>query len=161
MGAATLPMGMMARTRLAAFARSLRATGFAAGLGETQDALKIMTSELALRPVYLREGFKALFCSRYQDWQRFDEIFDAFWLGRGMKAAARTSGARADARSERRHGFPSLGEQVGPATAAADGEGGADGLSGDGRSQGASAGENLAQTDLRHIVEPEAMDEAL
>jgi uncharacterized protein len=161
--AATPTIGVTARARLAAFVRSLRANGFATGLGETQDALKIMASEAALRPAILREAFKALFCSRREDWQRFDEIFDAFWLGRGMKTAVKASGARPDARSEQRSGFPGLGERAGPAAVAADRDekGGAEGLSGEGRSRGASAADNLAQTDLRHIAEPEALDEAL
>jgi uncharacterized protein with von Willebrand factor type A (vWA) domain len=162
----TAPMtliGASARVRLAAFVRSLRANGFATGLGETQDALKIMTSELALRPVYLREGFKALFCSRRQDWQRFDEIFDAFWLGRGMKTAVRASGGRPDARSEQRNGFPGVGAQADAtmATADRDAQDGAEGLPGEGRARGASSAESLSQTDLRHIAEPEALDEAL
>ena len=155
------PIGASARARLAAFVRSLRANGFATGLGETQDALKIMTSELALRPVYLREAFKALFCSRQQDWQRFDEIFDAFWLGRGMKTAVRASGATPDARSEQRSGFPGSGEKASAAMADRDAQGETGDLPGDGRSRGASSAENLSQTDLRHIAEPEALDEAL
>ena len=155
------PIGASARARLAAFVRSLRANGFATGLGETQDALKIMTSELALRPVYLREAFKALFCSRQQDWQRFDEIFDAFWLGRGMKTAVRASGATPDARSEQRSGFPGSGEKASAAMADRDAQGETGDLPGDGRSRGASSAESLSQTDLRHIAEPEALDEAL
>ncbi|MGH6883136.1 vWA domain-containing protein [Hypericibacter sp.] len=157
------PIGTSARARLAAFVRSLRANGFATGLGETQDALKIMTSELALRPVYLREGFKALFCSRQQDWQRFDEIFDAFWLGRGMKTAVRASGAKPDARSEQRSGFSGVGAPADSTTAMADrnAQDDAGDLPGEGRSRGASSTENLSQTDLRHIAEPEALDEAL
>jgi uncharacterized protein len=162
--AAMTPIGASARARLAAFVRSLRANGFATGLGETQDALKVMTSELALRPVYLREAFKALFCSRQQDWQRFDEIFDAFWLGRGMKTAVRASGARPDAaRAERRSGFPGFGDRAGSTTAVADRDalGESADLPGEGRSRGASSAEGLSQTDLRHIAEPDALDQAM
>jgi len=158
-----VPVGVTARARLASFVRTLRANGFATGLGETGDALKIMASEVASRPTYLREAFKALFCSRREDWLRFDEIFDAFWLGRGIKTAVRASGAGPDARSEVRSGFPGLGGKVAPAAAAADREAeeGAEGLPGEGRSRGASAAESLAQADLRHIAEPEALEEAL
>jgi uncharacterized protein with von Willebrand factor type A (vWA) domain len=162
--ASMVPVGVTARGRLAAFVRTLRANGFATGLGETQDALKVMASEVALRPAYLREAFKALFCSRHEDWLRFDEIFDAFWLGRGMKTAARASGGRPDAaRAEQRSGFPGLGEKVSQTAAAADRdtESEAEGLPGEGRSRGASAAETLAQADLRHIAEPEALEEAL
>jgi uncharacterized protein with von Willebrand factor type A (vWA) domain len=157
-----VPVGVTARARLASFVRTLRANGFAIGLGETGDALKIMASEVATRPAYLREAFKALFCSRREDWLRFDEIFDAFWLGRGIKTALRASGARPGARSERRRGFPGLGEKAAQAAAAdRDTEGEAEGLPGEGRSRGASSAESLAQTDLRHIAEPEALEEAL
>src|SRR5262249_16879397 len=133
-------IGVTARARLAAFVRTLRANGFAVGLGETQDALKIMTSELALRPAYLREGFKALFCSRLEEWQRFDEIFDAFWLGRGMKVAVRASSARPDAaRAELRDGFPAVAAAADRATVESEGEGEAEGLPGEGRARGATS----------------------
>src|SRR5215475_11805014 len=71
--------------RLAGFARTLRDNGFHVGLAETQDALTILASLAALRATTLLPALRALFCASHSDWQRFDEIFAAYWHGRGMR----------------------------------------------------------------------------
>src|ERR1700691_5309016 len=71
--------------RLAGFARTLRDNGFKVGLAETSDALVVLTSPAALRPTSLKPALRALFCATHSDWERFDEIFDAFWQGRDMR----------------------------------------------------------------------------
>src|SRR6202035_5584588 len=73
------------RRRLAGFARTLRDNGFRVGLAETRDALQVLASPAALRPRSLKPALRALFCATHSDWERFDEIFDAFWQGRGMR----------------------------------------------------------------------------
>src|SRR5271169_5242470 len=74
-----------ARRRLAGFARTLRDNGFRVGLAETSDALAVLASPAALQPVSLKPALRALFCATHSDWERFDEIFDAFWRGGGMR----------------------------------------------------------------------------
>ena len=66
------------RRRLAGFARTLRDNGFRIGLAETRDALQILATPAAIRPVALKPALRSLFCATYSDWERFDEIFDAF-----------------------------------------------------------------------------------
>jgi uncharacterized protein len=78
-------IGGLARRRVAGFARTLRDNGFRVGLAETRDALAVLASPAALRPVSLKPALRALFCATRSDWQRFDEIFDAFWHGHGMR----------------------------------------------------------------------------
>ena len=34
-------------------------------------------------PTLLRSAFKHLFSARKSDWEQFDGLFDAFWLGSG------------------------------------------------------------------------------
>ena len=152
-------IGRGARARLAAFVATLRDNGFLVGLGETQDALRIMASAAADRPSLLREAFKALFCSRHDEWVRFDEIFDAFWRGRGMKLAVRAAGARRDRQAERRTDMSPPQPADGAVSVERDG-GRDEAVAGEGRSRGASAAESLAQTDLRHIADPDALAEA-
>src|SRR4030095_11118467 len=82
-----------ARRRLAGFAHTLRENGFKAGLAETSDALAILTASLATRPSTLKPALRALFCATHSDWQRFDEIFDAYWQGRGVRQARTLAGA--------------------------------------------------------------------
>ena len=82
-----------ARRRLAGFARTLRDNGFHIGLAETRDALGILTSPAALKATSLKPALRALFCATQSDWQRFDELFDAFWQGRHMRQRQVLSGS--------------------------------------------------------------------
>ena len=80
------PAGMAVLQRLAGFIHTLRDNGFEVGLAEAQDGARILADPLARRPEYLAQAFKALFVSRLDDWRRFDEIFNAYWLGRDRKS---------------------------------------------------------------------------
>ena len=143
------------RRRLASFARTLRQNGFRIGLAETRDALSVLASPLATRPSRLQSALRALFCATHSDWERFDEIFMAFWRGRHMRTAQTLSGAPADnnkvsgrrvALAEAQQGPSGLLDQAA--------RGGETTASGQGRPEGASPAENLATTDLRHITDP-------
>jgi uncharacterized protein len=148
------------RRRLAGFARTLRDNGFRVGLSETNDALSVLASPAALRPTSLKPAFRALFCATHSDWQRFDEIFDAFWRGEGMRQRQVLTGspgesqASAARRLAEAHvpqealGLPDRVER----RPEADGDNAAEGR---GRREGASRAEALSAVDLRHIVDPD------
>src|SRR3984893_13182826 len=72
--------------KLAAFLKTLRDNGFAVGLQEGQDAASLMTAGYAAKPGLLRSAFKHLFSARKSDWDKFDGIFDAFWLGKRVRS---------------------------------------------------------------------------
>jgi uncharacterized protein with von Willebrand factor type A (vWA) domain len=144
--------------RLAGFARTLRDNGFKVGLAETRDALAILASPAAARTATLQPALRALFCATHSDWERFDEIFAAFWHGRHMRRRQVLSGAPRGSPAPGRRlaeapvpeealGLPDHVERRGED----DGESSADGR---GRREGASRAENLAATDMRHIVDP-------
>jgi uncharacterized protein with von Willebrand factor type A (vWA) domain len=148
------------RRRLAGFAHTLRDNGFRVGLAETRDALQVLASPAALRPTSLKPALRALFCATHSDWERFDEIFDAFWQGSGMRqrqvlsgvpSASRAPAAKKLAEAHVPHEALGLPDRV-ERRADGDGETQAEGR---GRREGASRVENLATTDLRHIVDPE------
>src|SRR4030095_8805814 len=80
-------------SRLAAFLKTLRDSGFAVGLAEGQDAAELMTAGYAKTPSLLRSAFKHLFSARKSDWERFDGLFDAFWLGKRVRSRSLTMGA--------------------------------------------------------------------
>ena len=80
-------------SRLAAFLKTLRDSGFAVGLAEGQDAAELMTAGYAAKPGLLRSAFKHLFSARKSDWEKFDGIFDAFWLGKRVRSRSMTSGS--------------------------------------------------------------------
>src|ERR1700726_3201601 len=85
--------------KLAAFLKTLREAGFAVGLQEGQDAASLMTAGYAGRPGLLRSALKHLFSARKSDWDRFDGIFDAFWLGKRLRSRSLTMGATKAANS--------------------------------------------------------------
>jgi uncharacterized protein with von Willebrand factor type A (vWA) domain len=147
------------RRRLAGFARTLRDNGYRVGLAETRDALQVLASPAALRPSSLKPALRSLFCATYSDWERFDEIFDAFWQGRDMRQRQVLTGipglSHAPARKlaeahvpQEALGLPDKIER----RSDGDGETQAEGR---GRREGASRVENLAAADLRHVVDPE------
>jgi uncharacterized protein with von Willebrand factor type A (vWA) domain len=88
----TRPVGEAMRVKLAGFARTLRDNGFTVGLAETRDALSILTSTAAARQSTLRAALRALFCADHSDFQRFDEIFSAYWTGHGVRQRLRAIG---------------------------------------------------------------------
>lgn len=170
-GTTTLPLetpddvGAALRMRLAGFVRSLRDSGFKVGLAESRDAVDLVRTEMIRRPAALRTAFRALFCGRLSDWQRFDELFDAYWLGRGMKSGVKVSG------SSTRKSMKTVRELMDAQgakqdTIAGDVErqpGEEDEDTGDtpsGRREGASIAENLAQVDFRTLQNPEAQEKA-
>jgi uncharacterized protein len=148
--------------RLAGFTATLRDNGFAVGLAETGDAARIMASPLAVKPMWLGQAFRALFCSDADEWRRFDEIFAAYWLDRGIRRVTKLSGAAP------REGPRTLRQLAGadaprgePQAANAPRDRGDDGTDNPadrrGRREGASRAEALARTDFRHIADPEEL----
>jgi uncharacterized protein len=147
------------RRRLAGFARTLRDNGYRVGLAETRDALAVLTSPAALRPTSLKSAFRALFCATHSDWERFDEIFDAFWQGRDMRSRQVLTGTPSAGHAPAKKlaeahvpqealGLPDRVERRN------DGDGEME-VESRGRREGASRAEKLAATDLRHVVDPD------
>src|ERR1700759_2237383 len=79
--------------RLTAFLATLRDNGFAVGLREGQDAAALMTAGYAAKSGLLRSAFKHLFSARKADWENFDGLFDAFWLGKRLRSRSMTMGS--------------------------------------------------------------------
>ena len=108
------PIGAPTRRRLSGFARTLRDNGFKVGLAETRDALAIMASPAAVRPSSLKPALRSLFCATHSDWEKFDEIFEGFWRGRGMRSATTLSGTSAQAKTSlRRIAQPEISQGLG------------------------------------------------
>ncbi len=150
--------------RLAAFLRTLRDAGFRVGLAEGQDAAALMSEGFAARPGLMRSAFKHLFSTRRSDWDKFDGLFDAFWLGKRARSRSRTIGSAKgasspslkslqDARPEQ-GGGQSVTEQLPSSDEAPEGG------SGEGRMEGASRAENLAEVDFRKLADPDQVAQA-
>lgn len=149
--------------KLAAFMRTLRDSAFAVGLREAQDAAMLMAAGYADRPAELRSAFKHLFSARKSDWEKFDGIFDAFWLGQRAKSRSITTGSAKPANSPSLKNLQDTGltqdgadtfDQV-PADDDAPGE-----RDGEGRAEGASVMDSNADVDFRNLADPEKLKQA-
>ncbi|MBR0794578.1 VWA domain-containing protein [Bradyrhizobium jicamae] len=149
--------------KLAAFLRTLRDSGFAVGLSEGQDAAALMATGYAERPGLLRSALKHLLTARKSEWDRFDGIFDAFWLGKRVRSRSITTGAAKAANSPSLKSLPNQqAEARGEAEAMMDQVPSVDGAeterSGEGRMEGASRADNLAEVDFRKLADPEQIE---
>src|ERR1700750_906835 len=86
-------------TKLAAFLRTLRDNGFAIGLAEGRAAAALMAEGYAAKPGLLRPALKHLFSARKTDWDKFDGLFDAFWLGKRVRSRSMTMASGQGAQS--------------------------------------------------------------
>src|SRR6476660_1955186 len=143
--------------KLAAFLKTLRDNGFALGLAEGQDATELMSAGYAAKPGLLRSAFKHLFSARKSDWERFDGLFDAFWLGKRVRSRSLTTGSAKSANNPSLKNLPGNGP-------APRGDGAMDQIpsdgansdrAGEGRMEGASPAENLAEIDFRKMADPD------
>ncbi|MBO0345297.1 VWA domain-containing protein [Roseibium sp. CAU 1637] len=161
-------LGAVIRLRLAGFLRSLRDSGFKVGLAEAGDAACLLAACQGQRSRTLKPALRALMCGRQSDWQRFDEIFEAYWSEKGLKAAVKTIGdsPNSSVRTLKQMTDEASGiHQDGPA-------GDVDRVPGDEadeensddepatRKEGASLAENLAEVDFRKLSDPQAEKDA-
>ncbi|MGZ4888034.1 MAG: vWA domain-containing protein [Candidatus Angelobacter sp.] len=63
------------------FCRFARASGIAAGVKESLDAVRAASAVGIADRQNLKFALRAVICSAKADWDVFDEIFDAFWNG--------------------------------------------------------------------------------
>ena len=155
--------------KLAGFLRTLRDNGFAVGLAEGRDAAALMASGYAAKPGLLRSAFKHLFSARKSDWEKFDGLFDAFWLGKRVRSRSLIMGAAKAANSP---SMKSLQDKIEDHKGAERGAGQSatdqipsvgnapEGRGTEGRMEGASRADNLAEVDFRKIADPEQLEQA-
>ncbi len=153
----------MLRRRAVGFLTRLRDNGFTVGPAEASDMLRILAGSDLARIGELRGALKALLCCRPADWHRFDALFDAHWLGRGMKRAALVQGqppSQAAPGLARGPAPSAISERLAAEVERTDAAGAADARPGSSRRAGASAAESIADTDLRHLTDPDDLARA-
>jgi uncharacterized protein with von Willebrand factor type A (vWA) domain len=149
--------------KLSAFLATLRSAAFAVGAREGQDAAALLAAGYGEKPGLLRSAFKHLFSSRKADWEKFDGIFDAFWLNRRTRSRIAAAGQPANMNNP---SVKTLGDgsetQAGgtPDQVPANDDSADQARSGEGRAEGASRAENLAGTDFRKLSDPAEIAEA-
>jgi uncharacterized protein with von Willebrand factor type A (vWA) domain len=151
-------------TKLAAFLRTLRDNGFPVGLAEGRDAAALMASDYAERPGLLRSALKHLFSARKSDWEKFDGLFDAFWLGKRVRSRSLTVGSTKAANSPSLKSLQDKGADAPANQSATDqvpsSDDAPDGRGGEGKMEGASRAQNLAEVDFRTLADPEQIEQA-
>ena len=150
--------------KLAAFLRTLRGAAFKIGLREGQDAVVLLAAGYGQNPGLLRSAFKHLLAARKADWDKFDGIFDAFWLNRRTRSRVAAAGAPANAnkpsmKSIQDKATPQAGGEVFDQIQPGD-EADESARTGEGRAEGVSRAENLAGTDFRKLSDPADIAEA-
>jgi uncharacterized protein with von Willebrand factor type A (vWA) domain len=140
--------------RLVGFVRLLRDNGFALGLREAEDTVRAAEAAGVTRSEPLRWALSALLCSCERDWRRFDELYEVYWLGRGRRQG-RVSAGGPSAQPSRRSG-PLIDARFGPPDRVERNGDSADTVP-EGRVGGASAATSLAETDLRHVNDPDEL----
>jgi uncharacterized protein with von Willebrand factor type A (vWA) domain len=102
-----------ATARLAGFPGFLRANGFAVGGGDAVQVLRTARSVGVLDSHILRWSLQALLCGRGDEWRRFDDLFDAWFLpaNRWQRPERRDAAAGAPS-GDRPHGPASQQDTV-------------------------------------------------
>ena len=141
--------------RIVEFVRLVREQGFQVGVREEIDALKVARHCTVLDQQRLRWGLRSLLCGNVDEWQRFDQLFDAYWLSVNRQTRVEYSPrAKLDEReAPGRHGHGAVAEadRPRPGDDSDAGEGGARG--------GASRQEVMTGTDFRFLSDSRQMRE--
>jgi uncharacterized protein with von Willebrand factor type A (vWA) domain len=150
--------------KLAAFLKTLRDNAYAVGLHEGRDAAALMAAGYADKPGLLRSAFKHLFSARKSDWDRFDGLFDAFWLGKRVKSRSITMGTSKPANNPSLKSLHNNSSQAAGSDAGTDqvpsGDEASEPRAGEGRMEGASGADNLAEVDFRKLADPDQIEQA-
>jgi uncharacterized protein with von Willebrand factor type A (vWA) domain len=123
-----------------------------------------MAAGFAEKPSLLRSALKHLFAARKSDWDKFDGIFDAFWLGKRLRSRSLTAGATKAANSPSLKSLQDKRSEPTGREAATDQISSTDdapeGRAGEGRAEGASRAENLSEVDFRRMADPDQIEQA-
>lgn len=147
--------------RMAGFIAHLRRNGLRLGVAETQTALTALTKLQAITPEDSRRALKAVCTGCKDEAERFDALFDAFWLDAGrvkQKVIKSSSRQISEDVHSSREGRGEDASSTGTATAPDTGQGEAES---DGTGQLiATEIRNLSRKDLRDLVRAEEIAEA-
>lgn len=144
--------------RVAGFMAHLRAHGFTLGVAETGTALAALGTVKAANPAEARAALRAVCAGRAEDVDRFDALFDSYWMDAGRVrqkvVPTETTSQQEDMRSSRKDDGSAEAEGAGRIHAPGGNGGGAAESDGVGRLV-ASDVKNLMKKDLRDLVDAE------
>ncbi len=132
--------------RVIGFMQLVRANEFSAGVAETLDAQHLVAACGLDQPQRIRWGLRSLVCGDHSQWQRFDELFDSYWLPANATSLQASSGAGGKQPPAREEGGGAS------ATVSDSGQGAAADADPGGTQAGASAQESLQRADFSALV---------
>ncbi len=146
-----------AARRMVGFVNHLRLNGFVVGLPEAEAAIRLVASRDIADVEGTRLGLRCLLAKHKEEWEGFDDLFEAFWHGRGrVRQRLETARSARTQRSVRpilwtRHlqGEGDTGELTGRME---EGGGEGDAEAGEGRLIASTQGSRLTK-DLRHLAD--------
>lgn len=150
-------LATMLQSRLVEFVRLARENGFCVGIAEEIDAQRVALLCGVLNATRLRWGLRSLLCSDQDDWERFDELFDAYWRPGNVDSHYQPmTGAPVE---QSRDTLKSDGKKHAGAANEADqgGEGNSQDASEEGTREGASHHENLLTADFQFLADSRQM----
>lgn len=150
--------------RMADFMAHLRMNGLKAGPRETGDSLAALAAIDPTDPGEARLALKALLASGHDQWQAFDDLYDAFWFNTGRQKGVEVRADHVRTQSAR----PTLWQSQAEDGAEGDGKTTDDARpdAGDGEAEGADGRliatrtDNLSRRDLRELMDEESLREA-
>lgn len=145
--------GAAVSARITGFVARLRENGFLVGIQEQADALRLTKAVGLMEKQPLRWGWRSLLCSRAEDWSRFDDLFDSYWLPPNARALVETragGAGRATLSDEAGAAGGSAGPVLHHETASEDE---ASGLPGEAADAGASAAPSTEEADFRSLID--------
>lgn len=143
--------------RLIGFLHFMRSNGYHLGIQEELDMMKMAECSGLLDARRMRWGLRTLMCSSSDDWQRFDELFDAYWKPANHTKEQRSGYSKTLDRQNGPGGQLRNGNQVAEAEHAGQGD---DSDAGEGGSkEGASAEEARGRADFRMLANESQMRE--
>ena len=150
-GVADIPADL--QRRLVEFVRTARDNDFHVGVSEEIDAQRVAVLCGVMDAQRLRWGLRALLCSDPEEWERFDELFDAFWRPGNLRNRVQPRPGAPVRRDVSGRGGMGHNRDVG--TCDAEGADAVDGaeLPGGGTREGASRGEVLARADFQFLAD--------
>jgi uncharacterized protein with von Willebrand factor type A (vWA) domain len=140
--------GTLLQARLAGFAGFLHANGFAVAASDAAAVLEAVEHVGILDPRLLRLSLKALLCGRGEEWRRFDELFDAYFLPPNRSAFERRRAANAELANAAEAALGDGDATLAEAAAGRESPGADDGAA---ARHGASRQESLASADFRDL----------
>ena len=140
------------QSRLVEFVRLAHNNNFRVGVAEELDAQKIALSCGILDSQRLHWGLRALLCSDQDDWDRFDDLFDAYWKPATIRHNLQSSpGSPVRRQTEgTQNGNP--GTEGQPSETDAAGQGEAEAPDGNASKEGASLSESMETADFQMLA---------